>query len=483
MTQNSAVSAESPPDVGHRLTGNLGTASIVFMVVAVAAPLTVVAGASINLLISNGPGITFAYAVGTLIMCLFITGFCAMTPHVKNPGAFYSYVGEGIGPRAGAGAAFVAMLTYFCVQVGVYAYMGFMLGDLVQKWTGGAAPEIPWWAYVAAGIVVTAYFSYRNIDLSAKVLAFALITEAALVLIINVAVVLQGGGPEGLSATSWLAPEVIFTPALGLAVMFGIGVFMGIESTAIFRDEARNPERTIPRATYIAVIGTGIFYVLALWSLLQAWGVNGLVPAAEQNPGDLYLATAAAFLGKVFSEIVQVFLIISMFACVLSLQNVTSRYMHSLANAGLLPGKLGIVHEKHRSPSFASLVSTGVVTAALLVWVLLGMDPVLQVFPWHIAVGTISVMALFVITSIAVIRYFRRTKADTRPWQTLVAPALAVAVIGLVLVLTYANFGILTGEVPAITSIALQVLPVVAFLIGVALDRRRRSRNLSAALQ
>lgn len=447
------------------------------MVVAAAAPLTVVAGASINLMLSNGPGIAFAYGVGTLIMLLFVVGFTAMTRHVKKPGAFYSYVSAGISRPVGVGAAFVAMLTYVCIQIAVYAYMGFVLSDLVGTWTGGATAWIPWWGYVLVGIALTAFFSYRSIDLSAKVLAVALVIEAGLVLVVNAAVIFSGGGPEGLSAASWLATENIFTSTLGLAVMFGVGVFMGIEATAIYRDEAKNPDRTIPRATYVAVIGTGAFYVFALWSLIQAWGANGLLSAAEANPGDLFLVTATAFVGKVFADIVGIFLIISMFACVLSLQNVIARYMHSLGNAGLLPARLGHVHAQHKSPHVAAVVTSAVTLAAVAVWAVLGLDPALQIFPWHIAVGTISIMVLFVITSIAVIRFFRKTKADSRAWNTLVAPALAAILLVIILIQTYANFDLLAGEAPVAITLFLQLLPFIALAAGLATALRMKSRR------
>ena len=35
---------------------------------------------------------------------------------------------------------------------------------------------------------------------------------------------------------------------------FCFAAFMGFESTALYRPEARRPERTIPRATYAAVM-------------------------------------------------------------------------------------------------------------------------------------------------------------------------------------------------------------------------------------
>ena len=44
--------------------------------------------------------------------------------------------------------------------------------------------------------------------------------------------------------------------------MFGISGFLGFEATAIFRSEAKDPDRTIGRATYGALAIVGIFYAV-----------------------------------------------------------------------------------------------------------------------------------------------------------------------------------------------------------------------------
>ncbi len=54
----------APAPAGHRLTGRLGVGAIVFMVVAAAAPLTVVAGTvPIGIAAGNGPGYPATYLV------------------------------------------------------------------------------------------------------------------------------------------------------------------------------------------------------------------------------------------------------------------------------------------------------------------------------------------------------------------------------------------------------------------------------------
>jgi len=180
-----------------------------------------------------------------------------MTPYVKEAGAFFSYIAAGLGPRPGLGAALVALVTYTAIQVGIYGYMGWAVNDLVTHYGGPAAP---WWVWALAVLALVSFLGYRHIDLSAKVLGVALVLEITVVVILDIAVFVRGGA-DGITGASF-TPHAALSGPLGIAVLFALTGFIGFEATAVFRDEARNPEHTIPRATYLAVIIIGVFYVL-----------------------------------------------------------------------------------------------------------------------------------------------------------------------------------------------------------------------------
>src|SRR4029079_7839281 len=85
-----AVGAEPSPE--RRLRGNLGVPSIVFMVVAAAAPLGVIGGGGpLGIAGGNGAGFPATFVVSTIILLLFAVGFTALTPYVQEAGAFFSY--------------------------------------------------------------------------------------------------------------------------------------------------------------------------------------------------------------------------------------------------------------------------------------------------------------------------------------------------------------------------------------------------------
>jgi amino acid transporter len=424
------------------LQGSLGVTAIVFMVVAAASPLTVVGGAApLGILIGNGAGFPTLYAVSAVILLLFAVGLAAMTRHVPKPGAFFTYIGYGLGRPSGLAAAWTAMLTYTTIQVSVYGYIGYLLEITVVSLGG---PDLAWWLYALAVVGLVGILGYRHIDLSSKVLGVLLVAEVAIVLALVAAVVVNGG-PEGLSAAPF-EPANVLSGSPGVGLMFAIAAFIGFEATAIFRDEARDPDRTIPRATYGAVIGIGIFYTLASWGLVMAWGPGGIMEAAA-DPGTLMLRTVALYLGTVGEIIVNVLLLTSMFACVLSFHNVLTRYQHAMAGAGVLPDRIGGVHARHLSPHVSSIVQTATAAVLTAIFAALNLDPLLQVFTWFAGVATLAIAVLMAATSVAVIVYFARTRADRRVWNTIIAPALGFVGLAVSAVIIVVYFPIMVGDV------------------------------------
>ena len=106
----------------------LGAASIMFLVVSAAAPLTAVAGGvPLAMLLGNGAGVAGAVGIVTLILMLFAVGYVAMSRHVRNAGAFYAFAAQGLGGHFGGAAAMVAILSYNCMQIGI---LGHVPGDV-----------------------------------------------------------------------------------------------------------------------------------------------------------------------------------------------------------------------------------------------------------------------------------------------------------------------------------------------------------------
>lgn len=459
-----------------KLRGSLGVASIVFIVVAAASPLGVIGGpVPLGIAFGNGAGFPTTYLVVTGVLLLFAVGFTAATPYVRSAGAFYAYVDKGIGRGAGLGTAFSALLSYLVLEAGVFGLFGPGLDSLLQSY---GVPPVPWWAYAAVGFVVVSVLAYFNIELSGRILAVLLIGEVLIVLALDAAVIFSGGGPEGFS-TGLVNPAQIVSGAPGFAILFAILSFIGFEATAVFRDEAKDPDRTIPRATYIALISIGVFYALSSWALISGVGESAVVEKAGNNPGGILADTTQQYLGVVGGHIIQVLFVTSLFACILSFHNISTRYFYSLARKGVLAQPLGIAHERHGSPSRASLVTAAIVGALTIAAVLLQLDPITQFYTWLGGISSVGFVLLLVLTTASVIGIFRREQHEVSLWRRLVAPLLAlVALLGFLTVILL-NLPVLVGEESyGPFSFGVLVLLALAFVAGPIVGRLRTGVEL-----
>ncbi|NDZ93016.1 APC family permease [Streptomyces sp. SID6673] len=456
MLENPTVTSPVTGESGSRsLKGSIGVAGIVFLVIAAAAPLTAVAGSlPVMIAIGNGAGAPMAYIVAALVLLVFSVGYAAMSSSVTDTGAFYAYVTKGLGRPTGLGAAGLALLAYTTIQAAIYGLAASTLKDVVIRFGG---PDLPWWLWAFVLMAIVAVLGYRSIDLGAKVLGVLLIAEIALIVALSVAVLAKGGA-HGVDFVSF-TPSAFFSGSPGIALMFAIGSFVGFEATAIYGEEARNPKRTVPIATYVAVITIGVLYAVASWAVVLAFGSDDVQAAAQGNTADLTFIAASQFLGSVTSDIMMVMLVTSLFAALLAFHNAIARYTFALSRNGFAPRRLTNVHPRHGSPHEGSALQTATAFVLVGAFAVAGADPVLQLFTWMAGVAIVAILVLMVLTSIAIIAYFRRSKVDNRLWHTKIAPVLGTLGLLGITALVIANFTTLIG--------GSQVLAVV-FLIVIA---------------
>lgn len=468
------------------LAGNLGPLAIIFMVIAAASPLTVIGGAApLGIALGNGIGYPLTFILIAAILLIFSAGFTAMTRVVEQPGAFYAYITYGLGRHAGAGGAWLAILCYTTIQVAVYCYVGFLVSTVVGD-------TLPWWACSLLLIGFVGVLGYRRIDLSSKVLGVLLVAEILVMAAIVAAVVLTGGA-QGLSLQPF-TPSAGLSGAPGIGIMFSAAAYVGFEATAVYRDEARDPDRTIPRATYGALIGITVFYAAGSWAMIMACGPDSVVALAEQDPSVLLQNIAGQYFGTAGHIAVSALMITSMVASVLAFHNVLARYALSMAHARLVPSALGVAHPIHMSPHRGSLTQT-VVSAVLVAGIALcGLDPVVEAFTWFSGIGTLAIVLLMCGTSMAALVYFRRHRGGyTRvgAWNAYYAPAAAAMGLAVLAAVLVWNFPVLVSDLdlngqPAFGALSTTlVLLVVGTVCGGAVHaeiQRQRDPVAFAAL-
>ena len=472
----SATAPPTPPDAVLR--GALTTPKIVFLVVAAAAPLAAMIGVlPLALVLGAGAGTPATFVAAGLILLCFSAGYAAMSKRITNTGGFYTYVAAGLGKPPAIAAALIAVIAYNAVAVELVGAFGYFARLVVQVQLN---VTLPWELYAGAAVLAVAVLGYRKVDLSARLLAALMVAELAILLVLDGGVLGHKGG-SALPLASF-APHTVLAAGIGLGLMFAFQSFLGFESAALYGEEARNPSRSVPLATYVSVSLIMVFYGFTSWVVVGAVGAGNARTAAAQQLGNLLFAIDDQYVARAVTTVMMVAVCTSLFASLLAIHNAASRYMFALGRERVLPSWLGRAHGSHQSPSRASLVQTGVNVAVAGGFAVAGLDPYLNLATSMTGLGTLGIVILQAMAAIAVIGFFRR-RPDRHWWKTGLAPLIGAAGLIAAIALILANYPSLTGVTnPVINSMPWLLAAAAVGGIGYALWLRHRRPDVYALI-
>lgn len=474
LTQKPAAGSDTTL---HR--GRLGVAGIVFFVVAAAAPLVGMTGAvPVAIALGNGAAAPGAYLVVGVTLLLFSVGYAVMSQRVTNAGAFFAYIGRGLGSHAGIASAFVSVLAYIAIQLAVYGFFGSIMA--------GQVGLLPWWAWTLIAWGAATSLSLASVDVGAKVLGIFMLLEVASLVVTSVAI-LANGGPEGLNFAASFSPDLILvgglTGSAGIAFAFAFASFIGFEATAIYGEESKDPKRAVPRATYWAVGIITVLFALTAFAMVTGMGSSKAIgkvvelstvgKAPLTNPAGVLFGLATQYVGPWMATVMEILVLSSLFGALLAIQNSASRYLFALGRGGVLPARLGTVNRRG-APGMATLTTSILTGVVIVVFAAFGLDPVLTLFFWFSGLAVVAIVLIEILVCAAVVVYFRKHAGSENLFQTMVAPILAGIGLAVGEYLLMSRFGLLAGTVaegvdPTVTPWGLSTIGWVLILLPFAL--------------
>ncbi|MCA1224092.1 APC family permease [Streptomyces sp. 8L] len=460
--QDTAPDGAAAPQV-HRLKANsVGLAGVVFMAVATAAPITAMTG---NLPIAvgfgNGDGAPAGYLFATVVLTVFSVGYVAMAKRITAAGAFYGYISHGLGRIVGMASGLLAVLAYVVFEASIVGVFSYFAQTTVRDQLG---VDVPWVLYAAVMLLVTGVLSFFDINLTARALGVMLVLEIAVLFAVATAVLVRGGGPDGIPLAP-VDPKNAFTgTSAGLGLFFAFWSWVGFESTAMYGEESRNPKRVIPRATLISVVGVGLFYIYVSWMTIAGNGLSGAVDvSAGANPLNLFFHPARVFIGAWAVDAFQWLLITGSFACGMAFHQCASRYLYAIGREGFLHPALGRTHPRHGSPYLASFVQSVIAVGIVAAFWATGQDPYTNLYTLLAILGTMAILIVQTLCSFAVIGYFRTHHPEDRHWfRTFTAPLLGG--IGMIVVVVLLVLNLDTAAGTAAGSLFFTLIP---WIVGV----------------
>ena len=473
--------------------GAIGGIALVFLVIAAAAPLGASAtNTPLIFMLGNGPAAAFDFVIIGILLLLFSVGFTAMSTHITNAGAFYAYISMGLGKKFGTASGFIAVAAYNLLSVYLVCAGGTFASSIIAQELG---IEIPWWAVSLILGAIIMVFDWFGIEGGTKFLMICLACEVTILAIVDISVLVNEG--PGAYTLSVFSIDNLFNGGVpggvGLGVCFAFLCFIGFEATAIFGEETKNPRKTIPRATFAAVIIIGLVYSLSAWSVTAATGASGATIFAGMGAADptsvvsvsevaydhMYHDVAVFYCGEAVGHIFNWLLLISNFASWMAAHGMASRYLYSFSRAQLLPGALQKTN-KAKSPFIACCVNMVLGLGISYIMAICGLDPYSQIGAICSAIAIVGIMAMELIVCIAVVGYMRKHNNEEgyghNIFQTTIAPILSFIGMAYILYLVLSNFNLLSGYeefgINLFLGGLMLVIGVIGYIVAVVLDKK-----------
>src|SRR3954447_23456977 len=197
-TVESVLVADSGVD---RLKPNaIGLWGVMFVAVTGAAPISAML---FNVPFATGFGTGLytpaAFLFATIILTIFSVGYVAMARKIRAAGGFYTFISHGLGRELGLATGVGGALAYSLFEVSLLGGFAYFASTNFNDWFGW---HIPWVAFALFAALLISVLCYFDVELSVRVLGFALIGEIIILTVFDLLVFGQGGSSSGIQIKS-----------------------------------------------------------------------------------------------------------------------------------------------------------------------------------------------------------------------------------------------------------------------------------------
>jgi len=275
-------------------------------------------------------------------------------------------------PRAGGAAIFaerayrtpiVSFLVGFSMlAAGVVSAAGLSLAFAGEYLSSLLAPvmDVPQIPAAIVFLLLVAALNARGITESMRGNVIMTVVElSGLVIVIVVVAVMLGGGRGDVSRVAEFPEGSNAALATLSAAIVAYYSFVGFETSANVAEEVRDPSRVYPKALFGSLATAGVVYVLVALASSAA-----LPPEELQESTGPLLAVVEATGAGIPSWVFSLIALVAVANGALLTMIMASRVTYGMAEQGLLPGVLGKVLPKRRTP-WVAIAATTVVAIAL----------------------------------------------------------------------------------------------------------------------
>jgi len=224
--------------------------------------------------------------------------------------------------------------------------------------------------------------------------------------------------------SGWLSPTGVGglgSPAAGFLI--AVYMFTGWDGSIYVNEETVRRRINPGKAVMIAVVLLAVIYTLA------TVGLQGVVSPAklQNNAASALVYVAEAMGGSGWGKVMALSIALSAIASTGAGIVLTARIVYGMAVKRVLPGFLGTVSRRYKTPVAATVV-VGIFVIAIT-WIYLLATSVQNAFTDIVDATGLLYSAFYILTALATIVYYRR-RILARPWDLVSLGVLPLAAAG-----------------------------------------------------
>jgi amino acid transporter len=348
-----------------------------------------------------GQGTAIAYLIAMCLMLLVGLCIAAFARESSSPGSLYVYTRRSLPPAFSiitALALFFAYITTASAVIGGFVAYAYVCLDPISA----HIPHIPAMVFVLIASTGAGWVAYRDIKVSARLMLYIEGISVCLIAIVIATLLFRHGFHLDRSQFQLrtLSPR-----GIGLGVMLAIFSFVGFESATTLGSEARKPLRSIPRAVVQSALLAGVFFVLCCYG--EVLGFHKSATTLGDSAAPLHFLSAQAGI-PALGPIIDIGVLVSMFAATLACVIAGSRVLLLMAHHGLAHKSLTHTDANHETPGTASIVAATLAflpSAALILHHTSGAD----IYGWMGTLAVYGFLTAYGLVAVALARHLQQT--------------------------------------------------------------------------
>jgi len=364
------------------------------------------------------------WAVAGVLSLLGALTYAELGAMRPEAGGLYAYIRDAFGPLP---AFLYGWASFVVIASGSIAALAVAFANYLKPLLPGVPVPAPLISVIT--IAVVAAINVRGTRDSATVQNWTTGAKVGVLTLLSLVLIARSG--SGAASAAAAAPAALpngsLAAGIGAAMIGVLWAYEGWQYATFSAGEAKDPQRTFPRAISIATLLLIVLYMLANVGYVAALG-----PSAAANSPRVAADAVGTVFGSVAGSIVAALILVSIFSALNGMVLTAPRMYFAMARDGLFFERMGGVHPRFGTPAFA------IITFAAWGALLAASGTFEQLLTYAVFTGWI----FYALGALAVFVFRRREPNAARPFRVPgypVTPVLFVAAAGLLVANTVAT--------------------------------------------